>query len=49
VNFLPAAVAVAPAFVHFAPAFGVAACTGVASESRRSIATATRALDRTVQ
>ena len=30
VNFFPAAVAVAPALVHFAPAFGVAAWTGVA-------------------
>jgi len=31
VNFLPAAVAVAPAFVHLAPALGAAAWTGVVS------------------
>ncbi len=28
VNFFPAAVAVAPALLHLAPALGVAACTG---------------------
>ena len=32
VNFLPEALAVAPTFVHFAPALGAAALTGVARE-----------------
>jgi hypothetical protein len=35
VNFLPPAVAVAPAFVHFAPALGVAASSGVVKVSKR--------------
>jgi hypothetical protein len=39
VNFLPLAVAVAPTFVHLAPAFGVAALSGVASVMIRKIVT----------
>jgi hypothetical protein len=46
VNFFPAAVAVAPALVHLAPALGVAAWTGVASERRRAIAIAMCAFER---
>jgi len=38
VNFLPDAVAVEPTFVHLAPALGVAAWRGVASERSRAIA-----------
>jgi hypothetical protein len=40
VNFLPEAVAVAPALVHLTPALGVAACTGVASDKSKMIGTA---------
>jgi hypothetical protein len=38
VNFLPEAVAVEPAFVHLAPALGVAAWTGVARVSIKRLA-----------
>ena len=44
VNFLPEAVAVAPALVHLAPALGVAACTGPARVSSTAIAIARRPL-----
>ena len=44
VNFLPDAVAVVPALVHFAPALGFAACTGPARVSRTAIAIARRPL-----
>ena len=44
VNFLPEAVAVEPTFVHLAPALGVAAWRGVASERSRAIAIARRPL-----
>ncbi len=37
VNFLPEAVAVAPAFVHLAPALGFAAWTGVVSAMSKII------------
>ena len=37
VNFLPAEIDVAPAFVHFAPALGVAAWTGVVSAMSKII------------
>jgi hypothetical protein len=40
VNFFPPAVAVAPALVHFAPALGVAACSGAATVRSRAIANA---------
>jgi hypothetical protein len=42
VNFLPDAVAVVPAFVHLAPALGVAAWTGVARVKSKTIAIASR-------
>ena len=42
VNFLPDAVAVVPALVHFAPALGFAACTGPARVSSTAIAIARR-------
>jgi hypothetical protein len=37
VNFLPADVAVAPAFVHLAPALGVAAWTGFTKVKSRKV------------
>jgi len=44
VNFLPEAVAVAPALVHLAPALGVAAWTGAARVRSKAIAIARRRL-----
>jgi hypothetical protein len=46
VNFLLAAVAVAPALVHFVPALGVAAWSGVARASIKVIAINSRPLRR---
>jgi hypothetical protein len=44
VNFLPPAVAVAPALVHFAPFLGVAASSGVVKVSKRETVSTIRNL-----
>jgi hypothetical protein len=39
VNFFPDAVAVDPAFVHFVPALGAAALSGVARDTSKAMIT----------